>query len=107
MPFVKSKPPLPTRSLRFLRVAARSTSSALCLHHSHPYVAAEEKKSLMQRSKGFGHGVVVSEICYVQYSDCVQDLDYRIFIVLLVVTCDCCKPMNHNEPLSPLSRLSF
>ena len=38
MPFVKSKPPLPTRSLRSLRAAARSTSSALCLHHSHPFV---------------------------------------------------------------------
>ena len=44
MPFGKSKPPLPTRSLRFLRVAAPSTSSALWLRHSHPFVAAEEKK---------------------------------------------------------------
>ena len=34
MPFVKSKPPLPTRSLRSLRAAARSTSSAACLHHA-------------------------------------------------------------------------
>ena len=34
MPFVKSKPPLPTRNLRFLR-AARSTSSALWLHQLH------------------------------------------------------------------------
>ena len=31
MPFVKSKPPLPSRSLRSLRAAARSTSS---LHHA-------------------------------------------------------------------------
>ena len=51
--------------------------------------------SLMQRSKGFGHGVVVSKICYVIYSDCVQDLDYRILIVLSVVTRGCCKPMNN------------
>ena len=51
--------------------------------------------SLMQRSRGFGHGVVVSKICYVQYSDCVQDLDYRVLIALSVVTCDCCKPTNH------------
>ena len=72
-----------------------------------PTLQLKKKNSLMQSSKGFGHGVVVSKICYVQYSDCVQDLDYRIFIVLSVVTCDCCKPMNHNEPLSPLSRLSF
>ena len=34
MLFVKSKPELPTRSLRFLRAAARSTSSAACLHHA-------------------------------------------------------------------------
>ena len=43
MPFVKSKHPVPTRSLRFLRAVAPSTSFALCLHHAHPYVAAEEK----------------------------------------------------------------
>ena len=49
----------------------------------------------MHRSRRFGHGVVVSKICYVQYSDCVQDLDYRILIVLSVVTSDWCKPMNH------------
>ena len=33
MPFVKSKPPLPSRSLRSLRAAARSTSS-LCLRNA-------------------------------------------------------------------------
>ena len=44
MPFGKSKPPLPTRSLRSLRAAVRSTSSALCLHHAHPFVAAAEKR---------------------------------------------------------------
>ena len=43
IPFGYSKHPLLTRSLRFLRVAAPSTNSALCLHHSHPFVAAEEK----------------------------------------------------------------
>ena len=64
MPFVKSKPPLPTRSLRSLRAAVHSTSSALCLHHAHPFVAASEKSTcLMQRSKAFGHAVVVSKIC--------------------------------------------
>ena len=50
MPFVKSKPPLPTRSLRFLRAATRSTSSALW-HHAHPFVAAAGKACLMQRRK--------------------------------------------------------
>ena len=43
IPSGNSKHPLLTRSFRFLRVAAPSTSSALCLHHSHPFVAAEEK----------------------------------------------------------------
>ena len=38
-----AKHPLPTRSLRLLRAAVRSTSSALCLHYAHPFVAAAEK----------------------------------------------------------------
>ena len=42
-PFLKSKPPLPTRSLRSLRPGVHSTSSALCLHHAHPFVAVTEK----------------------------------------------------------------
>ena len=60
-----------------------------------PSLQLKIKTSLMQRSKGFGQGVVVSKICYVIYSDCVQDLDYRILIVLSVVTRGCCKPMNN------------
>ena len=107
IPFGNSKHPLPTRSLRFLRAKVRSTSSALCLYYackrSHPFVAAAGKTCLRQRSKRFGHRVVVSKICYVQYSDCVQDLDYRILIVLSVVRCDCCKRMNNCRD----SRLSF
>ena len=42
IPFWISKPPIPPRS-RFLRAAVRSTRSALCLHHAHPFVAAEDK----------------------------------------------------------------
>ena len=42
VPFWNSKHPLPTRS-RFLRATVRSTSSALWLHHAHPFVAATEK----------------------------------------------------------------
>ena len=42
VPFRISKHPLPTRS-RFLRATIRSTSSALWLHHAHPFVAASEK----------------------------------------------------------------
>ena len=32
--------------------------------------------------------------CLMHRSDCVQDLDYRKLIVLSLVTCDCCKPVN-------------
>ena len=64
VPFWNSKHPLRTRSLRFLRATVRSTSSAWWLHHAHPFVAASEKSTcLMQRSKAFGHAVVVSKIC--------------------------------------------
>ena len=64
-PCVNSKHPIPARSLRFfLRTAACSTSSALWLHHAHPFVVTAEKACLMQRSRGFGRGVVVSKICY-------------------------------------------
>ena len=42
-----------------------------------------KQTSLMQRSRGFGHGVVVSKICY------------NAVIVLWVVLCDCCKPMSN------------
>ena len=38
----------------------------LWLHQAHPFVAAAEqveKASLMQRSRGFGHGVAVSRTC--------------------------------------------
>ena len=43
----------------------------------------KKNNSRMQKSKGFGHGVVVSKICY------------NAVIVLSVVLWDCCKPMNH------------
>ena len=65
IPCVNSKHPIPARSLRFfLRAAACSTSSALWLHHAHPFVVTAGKACLMQRSTGFGRGVVVSKICY-------------------------------------------
>ena len=50
-PFVKSKCPLPNRSLRSLRAAAHSIYTSL-------------ETCLTQRSRGFGHGVVVSRICW-------------------------------------------
>ena len=42
VPFWNSKHPVSTRS-RFLRATVRSTSSALCLHHVRPIIAATEK----------------------------------------------------------------
>ena len=43
-PFGNSNHKLPTRS-RFLRAATRSTTSALWLHHAHPFVAARKNLS--------------------------------------------------------------
>ena len=47
---------------------SRSTFRHLCikswLHHAHPFVAAAEKDCVMQRSRGSGHGVVISKKCY-------------------------------------------
>ena len=67
MPFVKSKCPLPTRSLRLLRAAVRSTTSALWLHYackrSSPFVQDSGFVSHVERHR-FGHGVVVSKVCY-------------------------------------------
>ena len=84
IPCVNSKHPIPTRSLSFfLRAAACSTGSALWLHYAQASVVTAGKTSPMQRSRGFGHGVVVSKICY------------NTVIVLSVVLCDCCKPTNN------------
>ena len=75
-PFVKSKPPLPTRNLssreRQLCIMVASCPSLRCSH---------KKIFPMQRSRGFGHGVVVSKISYVQYSDdaCHSEVSIRLF----------------------------
>ena len=85
--FGNSNHPVPTRSLRFLRATVRSTSSALrygCIMPI-PSLQLQKKKlsnSDKQLSRGFGHGVVVSKICY------------NAVIVLSVVLCDCCTPTN-------------
>ena len=99
MPFVKSKPPLPTRSLRFLRAAAGYTSSALWLHHAHPFVAAAEKNAISFReAEGLptelSHTRFVTDNAVI-VSKNVQDLDSRFLIMLSGVTCDCRKPINN------------
>ena len=93
IPFGISKHPLSTRS-RFLRVTVRPTSSTiLWLNHVHPFVAATEKNlSHAEKQK------VWSRSCALQGLLCTIVskiwIIYRILIVLLVMTCDCCKPMN-------------
>ena len=49
IPFGSSEHPVPTRSLTFLRAEACSASSALCLHHAHPCVAAAGKRCVLCR----------------------------------------------------------
>ena len=48
-------------------MAAHSTGSALCLHYaykrSHPFVEDSGFVSHVERHR-FGHGVVVSKVCY-------------------------------------------
>ena len=73
--------------LEFPRAAVRSATSALHYGCIMPIASLQlqktvEKSCLMQRSRGFGHGVMASKICY------------NAVIVLSVVLCDCCKPMN-------------
>ena len=81
IPFWNSKHPLPARSLRFLRAVALSTSSALCLHYacerSHPLVEDSGFVSHAEKHR-FGHGVVVSKVCY-RILECVfpiRHVDY-------------------------------
>ena len=66
IPFGISKHPLPTRSLRLLRAAVRSTSSALWLHdpckRSQPFVEDSGCVTHVEKHR-FGHGVVVSKVC--------------------------------------------
>ena len=79
MPSIHSRP----EAWGPLRGTVCSTNSAICLHHAHPFVAASEKSTcLMQRSKAFGHAIVVSKMFW------------NIVIVLSVVLWDCCKPTN-------------
>ena len=40
------------------------------LHHAHPFVAAAEKDCVMQRSRGFGRGIVVPRIVTIQWLRC-------------------------------------
>ena len=61
-----SKHPLPARS-RFARAASHSTSSALCLHYASKrfHLVVEDSGFVSYAEKHrFGHGVVVSKVCY-------------------------------------------
>ena len=77
LPFVKSKSPLPTRSLRSLRAAAHSTSSGLCLHHAHPFVAAAEKHlSHAEKQRVWSRSCGVQD--FLQYCDCALSCGMRL-----------------------------
>ena len=100
IPFGYSKHPLLTRSLRFLRVAAPSTSSALCLHHSHLFVAAEEKnQSHAEKQKVWSRSCGLQDLLRTIPWLCprfgLQDID-------CVLSCDMWL-MQTNEPLPRLS----
>ena len=94
IPFGISKHPLPTRS-RFLRATVRSTSSALWLHHAHPFVAATEKNQSHAEKQR-----VCRQLWSPRFVTCNTVIVSKTWtagcwlIVLSVVTCDCCKPMN-------------
>ena len=69
MPFVKSKFPLPTSRLRFLRAAARSASSGLWLLHAHPFLAAAEKnQSHAEKRRVWSRSCGVQDL--LQFPDC-------------------------------------
>ena len=61
-----------------------------------PSLQLKKKDSLMQRSRRFGHGVVVSKICYLRPRFGLQDIDCAL-------TCD----MWLLQTSEQLSRLSF
>ena len=66
--FGNSKHPLPARS-RFLRVAVRSSRSALCLRHAHAFVAAEGKNlSHAEKQRNWSQSYGLQDLS--QYSDC-------------------------------------
>ena len=104
MPFVKSKCPLPTRSLRSLRGTVRSISSALWLHHAHPFVAAAEKKESHAEKQR-----VCSRSCGLQdLLRTIQWLCPRFGLqgIDCALTCDTWL-LQTNEQLSRLTRLRF
>ena len=96
MPFVKSKPPLPTRSLRSLRAAVCSTNSALCCMQimlvSCPSLrcSCRRKIRLMQRSKGFGHGVFVVSMSAAKkaFSLCGLEVGLPAFQLTMFAKCE-------------------
>ena len=69
IPFGNFNHPVPTRSLRLLRVAAGSTRFASWLHPAHPIVAAAKRKlSLAQKQRVGSRSCGLQEL--LQYSDC-------------------------------------
>ena len=87
VPFWNSKHPVSTRS-RFLRATVPSTSSALCLHHAHPFIAATEKyESHAEKQRNWSRSCGHQDL--LQWSDCALSCGMRL--------------LQNNEHLSRLS----
>ena len=81
MPFVKSKPPLPTRSLRFLRAAVRSAvRSAISALNSGimpiPSLQLQKKPVICREAEGVVTELWSKEV--LQYSDCALSCAVRL-----------------------------
>ena len=78
MPFVKAKPPLPTRSLSFLRTAVLSAISALnhgCIMPI-PSLQLQKKIVLCREAEGLVTELWSKEL--LQYSDCALNCAMRL-----------------------------
>ena len=98
IPFWNSKHPLAARS-RFLRVAERSTSSALWLHHAFPFVAAVGKRPVSRREeevlvaelfspKFVAMQWLCSQLCYVTAANQCQIVEIEL-LATVGWTCGC------------------
>ena len=112
IPFWNSKHSLPTRSLRFLKAAARSTSSAAWLHHAHPFVASSGKDlchAEMQRVWSQSYDLqrcvtmqwLCSQLCYVTAANQWTIVEIELLAIVggkcgcQPFSCPCLKNVTH------------
>ena len=93
MPLGHPKHPLLTRSLKFLRAAAPSTGSTLCLYRSHPFVAAEERnRSHAEKQKVWSRSCGLQEVW--QCTDCASMWLLQTKLLAAVVWKRGCQPFS-------------